>query len=90
MALIAREGGAPTLYELLQGALKYTAYTQKSNGTVGGLYYQPFTKLTADTYDLRGRGQRRAPILSSGHRRDGRRWCAYELQRGSFGWNEPG
>jgi hypothetical protein len=52
MALIARDGAAPTLYELLQGALKYDAYTQDSDGAVGGLYYQPFVEFAADTYDL--------------------------------------
>jgi len=53
MALMARDGDAPTLYALLDVALKYGVYTQNSDGTVGGLFYQPFTEFVAETYSLR-------------------------------------
>jgi len=53
MALIARDGNAPTLYALFHAALKYGVYIQGSDGTVGGLFYQPFTEFAADMYSLR-------------------------------------
>lgn len=53
MALIARDGHAPTLWDLLQGALPYGAYTPREDGTVGGMYYEPFVRYTAEQHDLK-------------------------------------
>ncbi|MFD8318495.1 C39 family peptidase [Kitasatospora purpeofusca] len=43
MALFARDGLAPTLFELLDGCRVYGGYVQREDGGVDGLYYQPFT-----------------------------------------------
>lgn len=40
------------MYELLQGALKYGAYTQEPDGTVGGMFYRQFTEYTSDVHQL--------------------------------------
>ncbi|MDH6130019.1 C39 family peptidase [Kitasatospora sp. GP82] len=53
MALIARDGDAPTLHDLLQGALKYDAYRQEPDGTVGGLFYRQFAEYATDAFHLR-------------------------------------
>ncbi|KJK58554.1 C39 family peptidase [Saccharothrix sp. ST-888] len=53
MALFARDGNAPTLYELLQGALKYDAYRQEPDGSVSGLFYRQFTEYAANAFHLR-------------------------------------
>lgn len=52
MALLARDGDAPHLFDLLQGALKYRCYEERPDGSVGGMFYRPFCEFTADTYNL--------------------------------------
>lgn len=52
MALTARDGLAPHLFELLNGCLSYNGYTRQPDGTVGGLYYKPFAQFTAEKYDI--------------------------------------
>ncbi|MEV7177727.1 C39 family peptidase [Kitasatospora sp. NPDC093679] len=52
MALFARDGHAPTLWELLQGALKFDAYQEREDGTVGGLFYRQFADYAAEVHQL--------------------------------------
>jgi Peptidase_C39 like family len=52
MALTARDGTAPHLFELLDGCLAYEGYDQRPDGTVAGLYYAPFAQFTADKYGI--------------------------------------
>ncbi|MFJ1754950.1 C39 family peptidase [Kitasatospora sp. NPDC088134] len=55
MALLARDGHAPTLWELLHGALKWDAYQQQADGSVAGLFYRQFTEYAADAFALPAR-----------------------------------
>ncbi|MDK9496144.1 C39 family peptidase [Streptomyces katrae] len=53
MALLARTGAAPTLFELLDGARKYGAYTEDADtGTIRGLIYAPFAQYVQDVHRL--------------------------------------
>ncbi|MFE3556909.1 C39 family peptidase [Streptomyces sp. NPDC059193] len=53
MALLARTGDAPTLFELLDGARKYGAYTEHADtGAIHGLVYAPFAQYVGDVYRL--------------------------------------
>jgi hypothetical protein len=53
MALLARTGDAPTMFELLDGARKYGAYTEDPNtGTIRGLIYAPFVRYVTDVHPL--------------------------------------
>jgi hypothetical protein len=52
MALIARDGHAPTLFTLLSGCLKAGGYTEHPDGSVTGLLYRPFADFTWDRYQL--------------------------------------
>jgi hypothetical protein len=51
MALLARDGAAPTLYELAVGSEKYGAYTDEP-GRPGGLIYRPFAAYAWDQHRL--------------------------------------
>ncbi len=52
MALLARDGVAPTLYELATGAMEYGAYTDEP-GQPRGLIYRPFAEYARDKHGLR-------------------------------------
>jgi hypothetical protein len=52
MALSARDGVAPTLYELAMGSMEYGAYTDKP-GAPRGLIYRPFAEYARDKHGLR-------------------------------------
>nr|WP_203695973.1 C39 family peptidase [Streptomyces rubrogriseus] len=53
MALLARNGDAPTLFELLEGARKYGAYTEDAEtGAIHGLIYAPFAQYVHDVHHL--------------------------------------
>ncbi|MFD5780428.1 C39 family peptidase [Streptomyces sp. NPDC126933] len=53
MALLARTGNAPTLFELLDGARKYGAYTENPDtGEIHGLIYAPFAQYVQDVHPL--------------------------------------
>ncbi|MFF2041913.1 hypothetical protein ACFVVX_15910 [Kitasatospora sp. NPDC058170] len=52
MALFARDGQAPTLFELLDGCRAYGGYVQWPEGDVDGLYYQPLTAHAAAHHGL--------------------------------------
>jgi hypothetical protein len=53
MALLARTGDAPTLFDLLDGARKYGAYTEDTNtGAIHGLIYAPFAQYVNDVHRL--------------------------------------
>jgi hypothetical protein len=53
MALIARDGDAPSLFTLLQGCLEYGGYVEEPGGRVTGLLYRPFADFTRERYQLR-------------------------------------
>lgn len=52
MALIARDGDAPSLYELATGCEEYGGYVREADGTVTGLIYQPFAHYARDKHGL--------------------------------------
>ncbi|WP_435060121.1 C39 family peptidase [Streptomyces sp. bgisy060] len=52
MALLARNGDAPTLFALLDGARKYGAYTEDTDGAIHGLIYAPFAQYVHDVHRL--------------------------------------
>ncbi|MEK0097727.1 peptidase [Streptomyces sp. A475] len=53
MALLARTGEAPTMFELLDGARKYGAYTEDPDtGAIHGLIYAPFVQYVLDVHPL--------------------------------------
>src|ERR1700761_4052870 len=52
MALLARDGTAPTLYELAVGCAQYGAYTDEP-GRPRGLIYRPFADYARDKHGLR-------------------------------------
>jgi hypothetical protein len=51
MVLLARDGDAPTLYELAIGAMEYAAYTNEP-GRPRGLIYRPFAEYARDKHAL--------------------------------------
>lgn len=51
MALLARDGTAPTLYELATGCLEYGAYSDEP-GRPRGLIYRPFAQYARDKHRL--------------------------------------
>ena len=54
MALLARDGNAPTLFELLDGARKYGAYTEDADtAAIRGLIYAPFARYVDEVHRLR-------------------------------------
>ncbi|MGW5342925.1 C39 family peptidase [Streptomyces sp. NPDC004050] len=56
MALLARTGDAPTLFELLDGARTYGAYTEDpETGAIHGLIYAPFAEYVSDVHRLDAR-----------------------------------
>jgi Peptidase_C39 like family len=52
MALLARDGAAPTLYELAVGCMEYGGYTDEP-GRPQGLIYRPFADYARDRHGLR-------------------------------------
>ena len=52
MALLARDGTAPTLYELAVGCMEYGAYSD-APGRPPGLIYRPFAEYARDKHGLR-------------------------------------
>jgi hypothetical protein len=52
MALIARDGHAPSLFALLDGCLDYGGYVEEPDGRVTGLLYQQFSDFTRERYQL--------------------------------------
>ena len=52
MALLARDGVAPSLYELAVGCMEYGAYTDEP-GRPRGLIYRPFAEYAQDKHGLR-------------------------------------
>ena len=51
MALLARDGAAPTLYELAVGCMEYGAYTDEP-GYPQGLIYRPFAEYARHRHGL--------------------------------------
>ncbi|MFI1012632.1 C39 family peptidase [Streptomyces sp. NPDC020965] len=52
MALLHRDGYAPSLFGLLDGARHYGAYTEQDDGTIKGLIYAPFTEYARAAHGL--------------------------------------
>ena len=53
MALLARTSDAPTMFQLLDGARKYGAYTEDAEtGSIRGLIYAPFVQYVQDIHRL--------------------------------------
>jgi hypothetical protein len=52
MALLARDGAAPTLFELAAGCTEYGAYTDEP-GRPHGLIYRPFVEYAREKHGLR-------------------------------------
>ena len=52
MALLARDGAAPSLYDLAAGCMQYGAYTDEP-GRPQGLIYRPFADYARDKHGLR-------------------------------------
>ena len=52
MALIARDGHAPSLFTLLEGCLESGGYIEEPGGRVTGLLYRPFADFTRERYQL--------------------------------------
>lgn len=52
MALTSRDGYAPSLFDLLDGCKAYGGYVERSDGTVEGLYYDPFVRFVDARYGL--------------------------------------
>jgi hypothetical protein len=51
MALLARDGDAPTLYELALGCQEYGGYSD-APGAPGGLIYRPFAQYALDKFGM--------------------------------------
>ncbi|MFJ2240969.1 C39 family peptidase [Streptomyces sp. NPDC087859] len=52
MALLHRDGQAPSLFKLLTGARHYNAYVQQTGGDIKGLIYAPFAQYVQATHAL--------------------------------------
>jgi hypothetical protein len=52
MALMARDGHAPSLFTLLNGCLDYGGYVEEPDGRITGLLYRPFAGFIRDRYQL--------------------------------------
>jgi hypothetical protein len=54
MALTARDGSSSSLFELLAGCIAYGGYVRRADGSVGGLYYEPFTRWLRERHNMAG------------------------------------
>ncbi|MFJ7905208.1 peptidase [Streptomyces sp. NPDC096198] len=52
MALLHRDGHAPSMFQLLTGARHYGAYVQQTGGDIKGLIYAPFGQYVRATHAL--------------------------------------
>jgi hypothetical protein len=52
MVLMARDGQAPSLFDLLVGCLEYGGYREDRDGQIKGLFYEPFTRFARDRFEL--------------------------------------
>ncbi|MEY6565155.1 C39 family peptidase [Streptomyces sp. PGLac3x] len=52
MALLHRDGAAPSLFRLLDGARRHGAYVRQDDGSVKGLIYAPFARYAEATHGL--------------------------------------
>ncbi|MFH7594409.1 C39 family peptidase [Streptomyces racemochromogenes] len=63
MALLARDGHAPTPFELLDGARTYGAYTEDPDtGAIRGLIYAPFARYVQDVHRLHAQVHPSLPV----------------------------
>ncbi|MFF2408540.1 peptidase [Streptomyces sp. NPDC058092] len=51
-AVPAEAAGAPSLFALRDGALKYGAYTEDAEGVIRGLIYAPFAEYVREVHEL--------------------------------------
>ena len=54
MALTCRDGGAPSLYELLVAGLPYGTYVPQPDGSIRGLFYDAFVTYARASHGLDG------------------------------------
>jgi hypothetical protein len=54
MALLHRDGHAPNLFTLLNGARHQGAYIRQTDGNIQGLIYRPFVEYIRSTHQLAG------------------------------------
>ncbi|MEU1628200.1 C39 family peptidase [Streptomyces sp. NPDC020096] len=52
MALLHRDGQAPSLFQLLAGARTYGAYTEDDSGQIKGLIYAPFAAYATASHQI--------------------------------------
>ncbi|KJY34737.1 C39 family peptidase [Streptomyces katrae] len=63
MALLARDGDAPSLFELLDGARTYGAYTEDPDtGAIRGLIYAPFARYVQAVHRLHAQVHPTLPV----------------------------
>jgi hypothetical protein len=73
MILEHRDGSAPSLHDLLTGSLSFGTYTEQPDGTIRGMYYEPFARYAAAAHDLTAHVHRHLPVsgiraeLAAGH-----------------------
>lgn len=62
MALLRRDGSAPRLFDLLDGARKYGAYEELDGGAIRGLIYAPFVDYVRAEHGFEAEVQGRLPV----------------------------
>ncbi|MFF3088631.1 peptidase [Streptomyces nojiriensis] len=62
MALLRRDGTAPHLFALLDGALKYGAYVEEEGGTIRGMIYAPFVEYVKAEHGLEAEVHGQLPV----------------------------
>lgn len=62
MALLHRDGDAPNLFQLLEGAIKYGAYKEEEDGRITGMIYAPFVDYVRAEYDFDAEARAMLPV----------------------------
>lgn len=62
MALLRRDGTAPHLFDLLDGALTYGTYVEEENGGIRGMVYEPFVRYVKAEHGLEAQVQGQLPV----------------------------
>jgi len=73
MILEHRDGSAPSLHSLLTRSLRFGTYQEHPDGTIRGMFYEPFAQYAAAAHDLKAHVHRQLPVsgirtqLATGH-----------------------
>jgi Peptidase_C39 like family len=73
MILEHRDGTAPSLHDLLTGSLSFGTYQEQPNGTIRGMFYEPFAHYASAVHGLKANVHRQLPLsgirdeLAAGH-----------------------